>query len=45
MSSDHHAQALAAVEGDDDGKAPYILTWTEMKLLGIAGVSSPIPTR
>lgn len=30
---------LEEFERDDDGRPPFILTWTEVKLLGIAGVS------
>lgn len=31
---------LAQLDQDDDGRLPFILTWAEVKLLGIAGVSS-----
>lgn len=37
--SAHHRSQLEEYERSGEGRPPYILTYTEVKLLGIAGVS------
>lgn len=37
MSAHRHRDALEEIENENDSRPPYVLTLTEIKLLGITG--------